>query len=332
MPPVNRNDPCPCGSGKKNKHCCMRQDRLSASRELSVNPYEGQLLNMLYEYVQGAPFASNMLEAFRLYWGGVFDIDGISELAPDDVRRFFEWFAHDHRIGEERRHLLDLFAEKRAADFAPEAKQILAAWSQSAYGLFRALGFDSQGHLDLYDCLRQAKLTVHDASLARNVQRGDLLIGRLFELDGVKRMSYMTMVLPEAYEQGLVAYITNAYKLYQSEHFQASWDEFLRVYGYIFVAYLLSDKAASLRSLIGPGTRFHDPAAGQDRLRAFTQRRLAERQEELRREEDRASEAPAHRTAAGIIVPGEEPAAARPGAQKDETASRPTILIPGRDF
>jgi hypothetical protein len=24
---VGRNDPCPCGSGKKYKHCCMRQDR-----------------------------------------------------------------------------------------------------------------------------------------------------------------------------------------------------------------------------------------------------------------------------------------------------------------
>jgi len=24
---VRRNDPCPCGSGKKYKHCCMRRDR-----------------------------------------------------------------------------------------------------------------------------------------------------------------------------------------------------------------------------------------------------------------------------------------------------------------
>jgi uncharacterized protein YecA (UPF0149 family) len=24
---ARRNDPCPCGSGKKYKHCCMRKDR-----------------------------------------------------------------------------------------------------------------------------------------------------------------------------------------------------------------------------------------------------------------------------------------------------------------
>ena len=23
-PKVGRNDPCPCGSGKKHKHCCLR--------------------------------------------------------------------------------------------------------------------------------------------------------------------------------------------------------------------------------------------------------------------------------------------------------------------
>ncbi|MDT8305612.1 MAG: SEC-C metal-binding domain-containing protein [Anaerolineae bacterium] len=32
MPKVGRNDPCPCGSGKKYKHCHMRQDAKGASR------------------------------------------------------------------------------------------------------------------------------------------------------------------------------------------------------------------------------------------------------------------------------------------------------------
>ena len=27
MPKAGRNDPCPCGSGKKYKHCCLGQDR-----------------------------------------------------------------------------------------------------------------------------------------------------------------------------------------------------------------------------------------------------------------------------------------------------------------
>jgi len=30
--PVGRNDPCPCGSGKKYKHCHMRADREAAQQ------------------------------------------------------------------------------------------------------------------------------------------------------------------------------------------------------------------------------------------------------------------------------------------------------------
>lgn len=37
--PVGRNDPCPCGSGKKYKHCCMDAD-LQAARQAAPNPDE----------------------------------------------------------------------------------------------------------------------------------------------------------------------------------------------------------------------------------------------------------------------------------------------------
>jgi SEC-C motif len=34
---VGRNDPCPCGSGKKHKHCCLgREERGSQSRAVGV--------------------------------------------------------------------------------------------------------------------------------------------------------------------------------------------------------------------------------------------------------------------------------------------------------
>jgi preprotein translocase subunit SecA len=29
-PKIGRNDPCPCGSGKKYKKCCMSRDQASA--------------------------------------------------------------------------------------------------------------------------------------------------------------------------------------------------------------------------------------------------------------------------------------------------------------
>ena len=39
---VGRNDPCPCGSGKKYKNCCMRKDMAAAeaATEDDVNPID----------------------------------------------------------------------------------------------------------------------------------------------------------------------------------------------------------------------------------------------------------------------------------------------------
>ncbi|MBC7236110.1 MAG: hypothetical protein H5T69_09725, partial [Chloroflexi bacterium] len=112
---------------------------------------------------------------------------------------------------------------------------------------------------------------------------------------------------------------------YQEEHYQATWDRFLRENGHLFNAFMLSPRAEPLRSLIGAGTRYHDPAVMRDRLRTHT----AEREREERRKiYEREQPAPAERrTSSGIILPGHE---AEEGEEEKPRAS--TILIPGRDF
>ena len=36
MPKTGRNDPCPCGSGKKYKHCCLAKDQAAELATLSA--------------------------------------------------------------------------------------------------------------------------------------------------------------------------------------------------------------------------------------------------------------------------------------------------------
>jgi preprotein translocase subunit SecA len=35
---VGRNDPCPCGSGKKYKNCCMRKERITTDSSPQTHP------------------------------------------------------------------------------------------------------------------------------------------------------------------------------------------------------------------------------------------------------------------------------------------------------
>ena len=40
MPKTGRNDPCPCGSGKKYKRCCLAQDQAAEIATLSAKRAE----------------------------------------------------------------------------------------------------------------------------------------------------------------------------------------------------------------------------------------------------------------------------------------------------
>ena len=329
MPKARRNDPCPCGSGKKYKNCCMRQDRTSDSRQYGLDAAEGFMLNTLYQFAQSQRFALDLTDGFAFYWGGRYDLDVLSEIEPEDMQRTFEWFIHDYHTTVDDRYVIDLFVERDADQFTPDAKEILNAWSHSVMGLFRMLEATGSALVRLYDLLRKSEVEVHDRTLAHTAQRGDLLVGRVFELGGVQRLSLMAALLPGDYETGLVDYVQNARALFLDEHPGSSWDEFLRENGHIFSAYLLSSRAESLRALIGPGTRFHDPAITRDKMRQFT----TDRQQERRQEKARAeAEIPrTHRTASGLILPGavEEPQSRE--KEKAQEAEAPRILIPGRD-
>ena len=333
MTRVGRNDPCPCGSGRKYKNCCLRQDRLKDSRTLSSSQLEILTADGLVGYAFSPAFASDLIDAFHFYWGGAFVGDSAQLLEAEDLRRMVEWFAFDYRIKADGQYIVDKYIETEASKLPPEAHDVIQAWSASTMGLFRITNIVDSGQLELYDLLHGESLKVVDATLARNASQEDLLVGRLFEIEGENRLSMMTMVLPNEYEPGLTEYVRNAYRIYQEDHSDATWDEFLREYGYLFNAYLLSSQAEALRSLIGPGTRFYDPAETRDRLRAFSQERLRERLEEMRQEQESEALPSEHRTTVGIILPGAASEKEDKGRQgKEQESDKPKILIPGRDF
>ena len=334
MPKVGRNDPCPCGSGRKYKNCCMRKDRVSESRELNLDSMEGFLLDALASYTHSPRFASDIQEALSFYWGGHYALQqDIVREYQEDLRRALEWIVHDYHTSTHDKYIIDLFIENEAEAYPPEAKEILEAWSESIMGMFRLVEIMEDYRLAVYDPLQERELVIFDPFLAQNAREGDLLVGRLFELEDEYRLSNMALILPNDYETGLADYVSNAYGIYQDEHPTATWDEFLRENGHLFNAFMLSARGESLRSLIGAGTRFHDPAEFRDELRKATAERERELEEEARKERERTAEpADTHRTRSGIIVPGEEPReTTEEETEEEERPGRSGILIPGRD-
>lgn len=70
MPKTGRNDPCPCGSGKKYKHCCLEKDRAAAlapaialQKEYQATLQEAQALDAASNAVVDLVHAGRLDEA-----------------------------------------------------------------------------------------------------------------------------------------------------------------------------------------------------------------------------------------------------------------------------
>jgi hypothetical protein len=152
---------------------------------------------------------------------------------------------------------------------------------------------------------------------------GDVLVGRLFELDGTPRLMMMTTLLPAEYEAPLSGFVAHAHEIYRDEHPQSGWSSFLRENGHLVNAFLISPRADALRALITRESRFHDPAVARDRLRhRSAQLALNDQQQQAR------ADLPERRTDSGLVLPyGDAPQSQEGGGERPST-----ILVPGRDF
>ena len=77
MSATGRNDPCPCGSGRKFKHCCLRALDADDAARMRLRTAEGVLVPALFAYAAdefGDEFFDEAWEEFFL-WDAV----------PDDI-------------------------------------------------------------------------------------------------------------------------------------------------------------------------------------------------------------------------------------------------------
>ncbi|MBI5194095.1 MAG: SEC-C domain-containing protein [Nitrospirae bacterium] len=85
MAKIGRNEPCPCGSGKKYKKCCLEKEK--AKQSLSSFQKRKSFIRLLREEVQGLS-TEEIIE--RLKKNG---IDFHKEQFLEDVKRFYSIFA-----------------------------------------------------------------------------------------------------------------------------------------------------------------------------------------------------------------------------------------------
>lgn len=171
---TGRNDPCPCGSGKKYKRCCQGRDEASAGY---TQEDRATAFGKLELYIE-ARYAEERARATAELWSE--DLDRVEELGPqfEQASRDAEdlWFAFDRPLPDG-----SLVVDRFLAQgwLTPGERAFLVGLRDSAVRLYEVTETVPGVSLTLRERPGGAEVTVHEQAGSRTIPRFSWLAARV---------------------------------------------------------------------------------------------------------------------------------------------------------
>ena len=210
MQKTGRNDPCPCGSGRKYKKCCLLKTT-SPVESLGwrmMRRTESELIHTLMGHVDKYYGPGAMHEAwdeFTLWPEAPLDM----ESEPEVDTLFFPWFAFNwipDNTGLEKaeRHpemqVAMHYLKHSGARIGSYQRQFIEEACSQPYSFFVVTRFVSGKQLRLRDLLLKREVTVHELRGSTTVSRGAILYARIITVDGDSIMlGCASTIIPPSY-------------------------------------------------------------------------------------------------------------------------------------
>jgi hypothetical protein len=245
---VGRNDPCPCGSGKKYKHCCMARDRAAQAERVAWQKAAQNMRIALLGYAKEAELAVDLGAGLGLFWQDRYTLDTVEQMSIDESLRFFDWFAHDCCLRApdkpewQGKRLIEVYRSEVGDALTEKEAAILDAWIGSPPGSAFVLEETgpAEGTVVLRDLFLPGRtVTVEDTSAAKHGVVGQILLARPVPEHERLRLSGATVILPASEEAALCRAIEGARCAYVEDHPEAATEAFLRDRAYLLTHYAL---------------------------------------------------------------------------------------------
>jgi hypothetical protein len=238
---LKRNDPCPCGSGKKYKSCCMASDKAAQAERVAWERAAQDMRRALIGFAKEKRFVQDLAAALGLFWQDRYTAESIHLMSVDESLRFFDWFSHDYTLAQENMRLIGLYRQEVGDALDAYESAILDGWIASLPGsAFVFQGTDPEQRVLLQDLfLTDRHLVVRDQAAATHGQQGQILLARPLPEHDALRLAGATVVLPADEKDAVQAYMLEARQVYLEEHPATTMHQFLRDRSYLFTHYAL---------------------------------------------------------------------------------------------
>ena len=177
MPSPGRNDPCPCGSGRKFKHCCGNAAGLLDRPPTRADRDAGyDLVDRLSDLPR---FDEDVDLAFALVWRDLpdTDIDRLMDTPAGDLVLEWLWFDHLLHTGQT---LAEYALDRHAADVGPGARHFLRACAAAPLQLLQVHRVEHLARVHVRDVVDKGPAIVVSERLGtEQLVRHDVLMARI---------------------------------------------------------------------------------------------------------------------------------------------------------
>jgi hypothetical protein len=242
---VGRNDPCPCGSGKKFKKCCL--NKLESKKEIqgALNQRTGKvpgdsLREKIRIFMEKGSFKASFQSAISLYWNTTEEgLDPPETMEDADISGIMEWFVHDYILTDYGKSLIAVFLNS-SPKLSKNELQILKDWQMTNISVFQILKVEKGTCMHMEDIFTGEECFIHDVSISKVARRWELLIARKVWVLNEWQLSAVGRILPPQDKDEIYDFIMAHYWDYQKDNPDVEINEFLHQKGYLLNNYVLT--------------------------------------------------------------------------------------------
>ena len=219
MPTIGRNDPCPCGSGKKYKKCCLNETKVVSTEE-----FHYQRLSEAYNQVfdKMAEFCGRVLgpeaedRALSEYWMAAGrDVVPVDADVQRQMPLFAPWMVFNWEVtlpasskklqALQGKTVAEILLQDPAFRLDSLERRVAEAANRNPYRFFEVLRVDPGKRVHLREVLTGSELTVQERSGSHYMKSHDLLFGRVAAVDEVNMfIGLVPYLIPPAYKVDLI--------------------------------------------------------------------------------------------------------------------------------
>lgn len=191
-----RNDPCPCGSGRKFKRCCLQDWAAEDSARLRVRGAEARVVHELLRFTADTWSEALIFHAWEDFWNYE-DVPEDLESTPEFESMFIPWltlgFVPDLAADEAdhdwpREPIGVAWLATADADVSDLDRAYIETACRSPLSVFAVEQVVPGRSLDLKDVLTGSRFHVLEQGASQALRPADLVFARVLTIDGVSVM------------------------------------------------------------------------------------------------------------------------------------------------